>query len=153
MIGLTLLNRLIDENTEERLREFKLQFLLIYTAKSWFQGLRRCGIEVRTWWDQEKREGRCLDKSICLISNSNALERRKTLSFIVHLGVPVRSKRSTVTMKRSIVDRFEKVAAVRSGWTVWMIRADDRYKTRPFATVGSWSDDHDAPRKIESGSL
>ena len=33
---LARLIRLIDENTEERHDEFKLQFLPIYTMKSWF---------------------------------------------------------------------------------------------------------------------
>ena len=49
-----------------------------------------------------------------LISNSNALEFGRTFCFIVHLGVTVRSKRSTVTMERSIVDRFKYVASVGS---------------------------------------
>ena len=49
-----------------------------------------------------------------LISNSNALESGRTLSFIVHLGVTVRSKRSTVMMERSIVDRLEYIASVES---------------------------------------
>ena len=41
-----------------------------------------------------------------LISNSNALEFGRTPHFIHILGVTVRSKRSTVAMERSIVDRF-----------------------------------------------
>ena len=57
---------------------FKLRFLPIYTMKSWFQELRRCGIEGRTRWDQEKREGRCLDSSIRLNSNSNSLNIGRT---------------------------------------------------------------------------
>ena len=42
------------------------------------------------------------------------LEHRRTTLFIQILGVTVRSKRSTVTMERSIVDHFENVAAVGS---------------------------------------
>ena len=57
------------------------------------------------------------------------LEHRRTPLFIQILGVTVRSKQSTVTMKRSIVDHFENVAAVRS----LMERPDEaldmRYKT------------------------
>ena len=34
------------------------------------------------------------------------IQRRRTLRFIAFLGVTVRSFRSTVMMKRSIVDRF-----------------------------------------------
>ena len=49
-----------------------------------------------------------------LISYSNALQFGRTDRFIVHLGVTVRSKRWTVTMKRSIVDRFEYIASVGS---------------------------------------
>ena len=55
-----------------------------------------------------------------LISNSNALDYQRTCLFIVHLGITVQSKLSTVAMKRSTMDRFENIMAVRSRWTVWM---------------------------------
>ena len=49
-----------------------------------------------------------------LTSNSNALEHRRTSCFIVHLGVTVRSKRSMVTMERSMMDRFKNIVAIGS---------------------------------------
>ena len=49
-----------------------------------------------------------------LISNSNALQFGRTLCFIGHLGVTVRSKRSTITMKWSTVDRFRNFTIVGS---------------------------------------
>ena len=64
-----------------------------------------------------------------LISNSNALEHRRTSCFIVHLGVTIRSKRSTVTMKRSTMDHFENIVIVGSRSTVWMHSDEMRYKT------------------------
>ena len=153
MIELARLNRLIDEKAEERLREFKLQFLPIYTMKSWFQELPRCGIESRTRWDQEKQDGRCLDSSIRLISNSNGLNIETTDRFIGFLGVTVRSKWSTVTMERSIMDRFKKVVAVSSRWTVQMRSNEMRYKTPWFAPLGSWLDGRDALLEIKSWLL
>ena len=53
-----------------------------------------------------------------------------------------------VTMKRSIVDRFENVAAV----GLWMERLDGaldmRYKTLLIASVGLRSNDQDASSRI-----
>ena len=81
--------------------------------------------------------GRCLDRSIRLISNSNRLNIGGTPHFIHILGVTVRSKRSTVTMKRPTMDRFKNIVAVGS----WMERLDAivemRYKTRLIAPLGS----------------
>ena len=48
----------------------------------------------------------------CFDFQLECLEHQRTPLFIHILGVTVRSKRSTVTMKRSTVDRFENVAAV-----------------------------------------
>ena len=64
-----------------------------------------------------------------LISNSNALQFGRTLCFIGHLGVTVRSKRSTVTMKRSTVDRFRNVAIVGSEMEGLDESFEMRYKT------------------------
>ena len=77
---------------------------------------------------ETRGEERCLNRLIALISNSNALEHRRTPLFIHILGVTVRSKRSTVTMKRSIVDRFENIAAVRSSMEGLDDLVDKRYK-------------------------
>ena len=76
--------------------------------------LRRCGNECRTQWDRETREGRCLNRSIALISNLNGLQIGGTPRFLGILGVTVRSKQSRVTIKRSTVDRFENIAIVGS---------------------------------------
>ena len=119
----------IVENAKNAIEEFKLRFLFRLSTKSRFQTLRGCGNECRGGWNREIREGRCLNRSIGLISNSNALQIGGTPLFIGYLDVTVRSKRSMVTMKRSIVDRFDYVAAVRS----LMERLDEafymRYKT------------------------
>ena len=56
---------------------------------------------------REMREREVSRQSILLKSHSDALERRRTSLYIWLLIVTVRSKRSTVTMKRSIVDRFD----------------------------------------------
>ena len=123
---------------------FKRRFLLIYSTKSQTQMLRRCGNECRTQWDRETQEGRCLNRSIALISNSTALQIRRTCLFIGHLGVTVRSKRSTVMMERSTVDRFKNIVAVGSWWTVWMKRLRCVYKMPRIAPLGSRSDGCDA---------
>ena len=106
--------------------------------------LWRCVNECRTQWDREIREGRCLNRSIWLISNSNALQIGRTCLFIGHLGVTVRSKQSTVMMERSTVDRFKNIVAVGSRWTVRMKRLRCVYKTPWIAPLGSWSDGRDA---------
>ena len=93
---------------------FKRQFLLLHSTKSRFEALRGCGNEGRRGWNREIREGRCLNRSIGLISNSNAYKSEEHALFIGYLGIIVPSKRSTVTMERSIVDRFKNVAAVGS---------------------------------------
>ena len=103
---------------------FKLRFLTIYSTKSRFQELRGCGNGRGTRWNREKREGRCIDSSNRLNSNSDAYKCRRTSCFIGHLGVTVRSKRSTVTMERSIVDRSLKSwpsdLDQRSGCAAWI---------------------------------
>ena len=76
----------------------------------------------------ELRDSRreCLNRSIRLISNSNAYKSEEHTLFIRYLGVTVGSKRSTVTMERSIMDHFEHITAVGSV----MKRSDEmRYKT------------------------
>ena len=64
-----------------------------------------------------------------LISNSNALEHRRTSCFIVHLGITVRSKRSTVTMKWYTMDHFKNIVAVGSRSMVSMRSDEMCYKT------------------------
>ena len=133
--------------------EFKVSFLLRLSTKSRFQTLRGCGNECRRGWDREIPGGRCLNRSIRLISNSNALQIEGTSLFIGYLGATVQSKRSTVTMKRSIVDHFDYVVAVGS----LMERLDEavemRYKTHLIAAVGSQSDASDASRAMRSQPL
>ena len=133
--------------------EFKLRFLLCPSTKSRLQTLHGCGNECRRGWNRETREGRCLNRSIGLISISNALEIRRTYLFIQVLGGTVRSKRSTVTMKRSIVNCFDYIAAVGS----LMKRSDEavemRYKTHSIAPLESRSDGLDASRAIRSQPL
>ena len=109
--------------------EFKLRFLLRLSTKSRFQTLRGCGNECRRGWNRETREGRCLNISIGLIFILNALESERTSLFIQVLGVTVQSKRSTVTMKRSIVDRFDYIAAVGSLMEHPDEAVEKRYKT------------------------
>ena len=127
---------------------FKRRFLLLHSTKSRFQALRGCKNGCRRGWNREIREERCLIRSIGLISNSNAYKSEEHALFIHFLGVTVRSKRSTVTLKRSIVDRFSYIAAVGS----WMERPDEafdmRYKTHLIVPVGLRSDDQDAPSRI-----
>ena len=122
---------------------FKRRFLILYSTKSQLQALRGCGNGCRRGWNRDVREGRCLNRSIFLISNSNLLQIRRTPCFIGHLGVTVRSKRSTVTMERSIMDRFRNVAAVGSE----MERQDElfeiHYKTHEIASLRSRSDGRD----------
>ena len=77
------------------------------------------------------------------------LELWRTHHFIGFLGVTVWSKRSTVRMERSIVDRFEKVVAVRSRWTVHMRSDEMHYKTPWFVSLGSRSDSRDALLEIK----
>ena len=62
----------------------------------------------------ESRDSRReVSKQINLLDfNFECLEHRRTPLFIQILGVTVRSKRSTVMMERSIVDRFKNVATV-----------------------------------------
>ena len=103
--------------------EFKLQFLVRLSSKSRFQTLRGCGNECKRGWNREIWEGRCLNRSIGLISNLNALQIARTCLFIGYLGVTIRLKWSTVTMERSIVDRFKNVAAVGS----WMEHPDEAF--------------------------
>ena len=128
------------------MRRFKRQFLLIYSTKSRSQRLRRCGNKCRKRWDWGNQEGRCLDRSIPLISNSNGLEDRRTPLFIHILGVTVRS---TVTMKRSIVDRFENIAAVGSSMEDPDDPIDKRYKNAwicaPWIAIGR---SRCAPRRL-----
>ena len=62
----------------------------------------------------------------CFDFQLECLEHRRTCLFIVHLGVTVGSKQSTVTMERSIVDPFEYIASVRS----LMEGADDPFDMR-----------------------
>ena len=94
-------------------------------------------------WDREKREGRCLDISIALISNLNDLQIERTPCFIGHLGITIQSKRSTVTMERSIVDRFKNFVIVGSRWTVQMKRLRCVYKMPSIASLESRSDGPD----------
>ena len=101
---------------------------------------------------RETREEVSRPINLC-ISNSNALEFGKTHRFIVHLGVTVRSKRSTVTMKRSTMDRFENIVAVGSQSTVWMCSDEMRYKTSLISAVRSRSDALDDPRVMKSRPL
>ena len=129
MIRLTRLMTSIVENAKNTIEEFKLRFLLRLPTKSRFQTLRGWGNECRRGWNQETPEGRYLKKSIGLIFNSNALQIGITCLFIGYLGVTVRSKRSTVTMKRSIVNRFDYVAAIRSLMERLDEAVDIHYKT------------------------
>ena len=106
--------------------EFKLRFLIRLLTKCQLQALRGCRNECRRGWNQEIRGGRCLNRSIGLISNSNAFKWEEHALFIHFLGVTVRSKRSMVTMERSIMDRFEHIVVVVSV----MKRSDEmHYKT------------------------
>ena len=88
-----------------------------------------------------------------LISNLNALEFGRTHRFIVDLGVTVRSKRSTLTMKRSILDRFEYVVSVGSP----MEGPDDsfemRFKTLCIAPLRSRSSGRDELPTVSSQPL
>ena len=88
-----------------------------------------------------------------LISNSNALQFGRTSCFIVHLGVAVRSKRSMVTIERSIMDRFEYVASVGSP----MEGPDDpfemRFKTLSIAPLRSRSGGRDELPTVSSQLL
>ena len=56
-------------------------------------------------------------------------------------------------MEQSIVDRFEKVVAVQSRWTVQMRSEEMRYKMTWFAPLGLRSDGRDALIEIKSWSL
>ena len=88
-----------------------------------------------------------------LISNSNALEFGRTHRFIVHLGVTVRSKRSTVTMKRSIVDRLEYIASVGSPMEGPGGPFEMRFKTLCIAPLRSLSDGRDELPTVSSQPL
>ena len=129
----------IVENAKNAILEFKLRFLLRLSTKSRFQTLRGCGNERRRGWNWETQEGRCLNRSIRLISNSNTLQIGRTCLFIRYLGVTIRSKRSAVTMKRSIVDRFKHIAAVGSSMEGPDETVDKRYKNAwdcaPWITI------------------
>ena len=50
----------------------------------------------------------------CFDFQLECLEYRRACLFIIYLGVTVRSKRSTVTMERSIMDRFKYITSVGS---------------------------------------
>ena len=126
------------------------QFLLIYTAKSQSQMLRTCRNQCRTQWDRETQEGRCLDRSIALISNLNGLQIGGTPRFIEILGVTARSKQSTITMKSSTLDRFENIVIVGSEIERQDASFEMRYKTHKIASVRSRSDGRDAPRQFQS---
>ena len=131
----------------------KRRFLLIYSTKSQTQMLRRCGNECRTQWDQETREGGCLNRSIALISNSNDLQIGGTPRFIGIFGITVRSKRSTVTMKRSTVDCFGNIAIVGSEMEGLDASFEMRYKTHWIAPLGSRSGGRDALLAVSSEPL
>ena len=139
MIKLTRLIPLMVENWKNVIVEFRLWFLLRLSTKSQFQTLRGCANECRRGWNREIREGRCLNRSIGLISNSNALKIGRTCLFIGYLGVTVWSKRSTVMMKRSIMDCFEHIAAVGSSMEGPDETVDKRYKNAwdcaPWITI------------------
>ena len=76
------------------------------------------------------RETREVSRQInFLIFNSNALEHRRISCFIVHLDITVQLKRSTVTMERSIVDRFECMTSVGSLMEGLEDLLDMRFKT------------------------
>ena len=85
-----------------------------------------------------------------LISNSNGLNIGGTPHFIQILGVTVRLKRSTVTMKQSTMDHFENIVAVGS----WMEHLDAivemSYKTRLIAPLGSRLGGRDALLAVSS---
>ena len=52
--------------------------------------LNQISTSSATWmwkWNREIREGRCLNISICLISNSNAYKSEEHVLFIGYLGV------------------------------------------------------------------
>ena len=66
--------------------------------------------------------------SIGLISNSNDLQIERTCLFVGYLGITVRSKRSTVMMKRSIVDHFKHIATVESSMEGLDKAVDKHYK-------------------------
>ena len=144
MIRLTWLMTSIVENTKNAIVEFKLRFLLRLSTKSRFQTLYGWGNESRRGWNQEIREGRCLNRSIGLISNSNAFKIGRTCLFIGYLGITVWSKWSTVMMERSIVDCFKNVADVGSQMEHPDEPFEMRYKTHEIAPLGSRSDGRDA---------
>ena len=80
----------IVENTKNAIVEFKLQFLHRLSTKSRFQTLCGCENECIRGWNRDTREGRCLNRSIGLISISNGLEIGRTSLFIQIMGVTVR---------------------------------------------------------------
>ena len=124
--------------------ELKLRFLLFVSTKSRFQTLCGCGNECRRGWNWETWEERHLNRSIGLISISNALKIGRTSLFIQVLSVTVWSKWSTVTMKCSIVDRFDYIAAVGSLIKLSDEAVEMRYKTHSIAPLESRSDGPDA---------
>ena len=132
---------------------FKRRFLLLYSTKSQLQVLRGCGNGCRRGWNREIREGRCLNRSIGLISNSNAYKSEEHALFRGYLGVTIRSKQSTVTMERSIVTASKMSRPLDMRWRVQMKSFDKRYKNALNCAVGSRSDDRDAPRAIKSRPL
>ena len=73
----------------------------------------------------------------------DVLERRRTCVYIGRKIVTVRSFRSTVTMKRSTMDRFENIVAVRSRWTVQIFSSERRYKTPLISSLRSQSNGRD----------
>ena len=133
--------------------EFKLRFFLRLSTKSRFQTLHGCGNECRRGWNRKTREGRCLNRSIGLISNSNALQIGGTSLFLGYLGVTVRSKRSTVTMKRSIMDRFDYVAVVGSLMESPDEAVEMHFKTHSITPLESRSDSRDVSCAIKSKLL
>ena len=102
---------------------------------------------------RETREREVSWQSIRLNLKLRCLQTWRTHRFIGQNFVTVRSFRSTVTMERSIVDRFENIVAVRSRWTVQMWSLEKRYKTPSISPLRSWSNGRDASRTIKSRPL
>ena len=88
-----------------------------------------------------------------LISNSNGLNIGGTPRFIHIFGVIVQSKQSTVTMKRSTMDRFENIVAFGSWMECLDAIVEMRYKTRLIAPLGSRSGGRDALLAVSSRLL
>ena len=104
-------------------------------------------MESRETRERVSRQLNWIEISTLMLTN---VEEQSLIGLLI---VIVRSKRSTVKMKRSTMDCFKNVVIVGSEMKGPDASLEMRYNNASISLLGSRSDGPDAPRAVQSGPL